>query len=134
MLHVNASRLPSSLEFGTWILDLGTWTCSPHANFTLPARDHHGRQAVAQHVGRGARHVHQRVDPEDDEHRLGGQVEAADGPEQDDARGTPATPLLVSISVSSSTNCWPIDISTPAACATKIAASERYSVDPSRLN
>ena len=50
-----------------------------------------------------------------------------------EARGTPATPLLVSISVRSIANCWPIDISMPAACATKIDASDRYRVVPSKL-
>ena len=49
------------------------------------------------------------------------------------ARGTPATPLLVSIKVSIISNCWPNDSRTPAACATKTEASERYSVVPSRL-
>src|SRR5476649_1024457 len=43
------------------------------------------------------------------------------------ARGTPATPLLVSISVSIIIN------GTPAICATKTLHNDRYSVDPSRL-
>ena len=42
-----------------------------------------------------------------------------------EARGTPATPLLVSISVSSIVICCPTVSSTPAAWATKTAASER---------
>src|SRR5450759_2937794 len=46
------------------------------------------------------------------------------------ARGTPATPLLVSIRVSIITNCWPNVMWTPAACATNIEAIERYSVVP----
>src|SRR5882672_9104981 len=41
------------------------------------------------------------------------------------ARGTPATPLLVSISVSIITSCWPIVIWTPASCATNTLASDR---------
>ena len=49
------------------------------------------------------------------------------------ARGTPATPLLVSISVSIMISCWPMVIGTPAICATNTLQSERYSVDPSRL-
>ena len=39
-------------------------------------------------------------------------------------RGTPATPLVASISISSMPNCWPAEKCTPAACATKMAASE----------
>ena len=49
------------------------------------------------------------------------------------ARGTPATPLLVSISVSIMTSCWPSVSATPASCATNTLASDRYSVVPSRL-
>src|SRR5262249_10135736 len=41
------------------------------------------------------------------------------------ARGTPATPLLVSISVSIMTSCWPSVIDTPASCATNTLASDR---------
>jgi hypothetical protein len=41
--------------------------------------------------------------------------------------------LLVSISVSIMTSCWPKVIGTPASCATKTLASERYNVVPSRL-
>src|SRR5579871_240949 len=41
------------------------------------------------------------------------------------ARGTPATPLLVSISVKTMTSCWPKVRYMPAACATKMDASER---------
>src|SRR5205814_4880143 len=43
-----------------------------------------------------------------------------------DARGTAATPLLVSISVSIIVSCVPKDRWIPAACATNIEASERY--------
>ncbi len=50
------------------------------------------------------------------------------------ARGTPATPFDVTISVSIIASCWPKDRCTCAACATVIDASTRYSVDPSRLN
>src|ERR1039457_2536020 len=49
------------------------------------------------------------------------------------ARGTPATPLLVSMRVSIISSCWPNERVTPAAWATKTEASERYSVVPSRL-
>ena len=49
------------------------------------------------------------------------------------ALGTPATPLLVSISVNIMTSCWPQLSSMPPACAMKIDASDRYSVVPSRL-
>ena len=49
------------------------------------------------------------------------------------ARGTPATPLLVSISVSIMVTCWPIVISIPAAWATNTEANDKYSVVPSRL-
>ena len=42
-----------------------------------------------------------------------------------DARGTPATPLLVSISVSIITSCVPNGMATSAACATNIAASDK---------
>src|SRR6266852_5946490 len=50
-----------------------------------------------------------------------------------DARGTPATPLLVSMSVISISSCVPNDKCTPAAWATKTLASDKYNVDPSRL-
>src|SRR5579864_9186011 len=50
-----------------------------------------------------------------------------------DARGTAATPLLVSISVNIMVICVPKERWIPAACATNIEASERYSVEPSRL-
>ncbi len=50
-----------------------------------------------------------------------------------DARGTPATPLLVTIRVSIMRSCWPTERWIPAACATKTEASDRYRVDPSRL-
>ena len=74
-----------------------------------------------------SRHVHQLIDPEDDEHRLDRQAERRSVPSRmtSDARGTPATPLLVSISVSSIVSCCPIVISMPAAWATKIEASDR---------
>ena len=42
-----------------------------------------------------------------------------------DARGTPATPLLVSISVSIMKSCCPNVIGTPKSCATKTLASDR---------
>ena len=41
------------------------------------------------------------------------------------ARGTPATPLLVSMSVKTITSCCSHPRCTPAACATKIEASAR---------
>src|SRR6185437_9693437 len=51
-----------------------------------------------------------------------------------DARGTPATPLLVSINVSPMIS-WVVNgICMPAACATNTLASDRYKVVPSRLN
>src|SRR5580658_4585367 len=50
-----------------------------------------------------------------------------------EARGTAATPLLVSISVSIIRSCWLSAMWTPAACATKSDAIERYNVLPSRL-
>src|SRR5690606_7396972 len=49
------------------------------------------------------------------------------------ARGTPATPLLVSISVKTITICSPTERSIFAACATKMDANARYNVLPSRL-
>ena len=42
-----------------------------------------------------------------------------------EARGTAATPLLVSISVSIITSCWPRPRWMPAAWATKIEATAR---------
>src|SRR5207248_11455889 len=55
-----------------------------------------------------------------------------------DARGTPATPLEVSINVSIIVICWPNDMCQPivvsAACATNTDAIARYNVDPVRLN
>ena len=41
------------------------------------------------------------------------------------ARGTPATPLLVSMSVNTITSCWPKESGMPAAWATKIEARDR---------
>src|SRR5439155_15292000 len=55
-----------------------------------------------------------------------------------DARGTPATPLEVSIKVNIIVICWPNDMCHPivvsAACATNTEAIARYNVDPVRLN
>src|SRR5687768_9941683 len=51
-----------------------------------------------------------------------------------DARGTAATPLLVSINERPINNCSPKLRSRPAACATNTDANERYNVVPSRLN
>ena len=55
-----------------------------------------------------------------------------------DARGTPATPLEVSINVNIIVICWPNDMCHPivvsAACATNTDAIARYNVDPVRLN
>src|SRR5688500_9892750 len=51
-----------------------------------------------------------------------------------DALGTAATPLLVSIKESPISNCSPNERFIPAACATNTDASERYKVVPSRLN
>src|SRR5262249_60261516 len=55
-----------------------------------------------------------------------------------DARGTPATPLDVSINVNIIVICWPNDMCQPmvvsAACATNTEAIARYNVDPVRLN
>ena len=42
-----------------------------------------------------------------------------------EARGTPATPLLVNIKVKTINNCCPKVKGIPAACATKIAARAR---------
>src|SRR5688572_32135014 len=50
-----------------------------------------------------------------------------------DALGTAATPLLVSINDKPISNCSPKDRSIPAACATKMLANDRYNVVPSRL-
>src|SRR3984957_13658862 len=50
------------------------------------------------------------------------------------ARGTPATPLLVSMSVSIKTSCRPNDNVRPPAWAANSAATARYNVLPSRLN
>ena len=41
----------------------------------FPASDHDGRQAIAQHVDSGSRHVHELVNPEEDEYRFDGQAE-----------------------------------------------------------
>ncbi len=50
-----------------------------------------------------------------------------------DPRDTPAIPLLVSMSVSIIMTCWPALRCMPAACATNMAARERYRVPPSML-
>src|ERR1035437_8385794 len=50
-----------------------------------------------------------------------------------EALDTPATPLLVSIRVKQIIICFSMGRSIPAAYATKIDASERYNVVPSRL-
>ncbi|MCY1180143.1 hypothetical protein D9M73_205720 [compost metagenome] len=50
-----------------------------------------------------------------------------------DTPGTPAIPLEVTIRVSTSINCWPIDRSIPYNWAMKMAAMLWYRVEPSRL-
>ena len=97
------------------------------AELPLPLGHHDRRQAVADDVRHRARHVHQRVDAEDQRDAFERQVVAGEraGRITSDARGTPATPLLVSISVSSIVICWPNVSCTPAACATKTDASDR---------
>src|SRR5688572_27653844 len=50
-----------------------------------------------------------------------------------EARGTAATPLLVSINVRPIISCSPNDRSIPAACATNTDANDKYKVVPSRL-
>ena len=56
-----------------------------------------------------------------------GRPKVASAPDRmtSDARGTAATPLLVSISVSMMTSCWPRVRSAPAAWATNSAATDR---------
>ena len=51
-----------------------------------------------------------------------------------EARGTPATPLLVSMRVNTISNCCPKVSGTPAAWATNTAAKDKYNVVPSKLN
>ena len=81
---------------------VGSCSFSLTADFVAFPTGHHGAgQAIAEHVDRGAGHIEQGVHPQ------------------------PATPLLVSIRVSIMSNWPPKERLTPAACATKTAASER---------
>ena len=75
----------------------------------FPSRDHRGRQAVAEQIHRGSRHIHQRVDAQQQRDAFCGRLKVARVPARitRDARGTPATPLLVSISVSIIVICVP---------------------------
>ena len=87
------------------------------AERTFPFCDHDRRQAVADDVDHRAGHVHQLVDAEDENDALDRQVNDASVPSRitSDARGTPATPFDVSISVATITICCVHDSSTPAA-------------------
>ena len=51
--------------------DVGAW----NAVYQIAERDDDGRETVAEHVERGAKHVENSVDAEDDEDRFGGQPE-----------------------------------------------------------
>src|SRR6266436_6455581 len=42
--------------------------------FSFPSRDHHAREAIAEHVDGGAPHVHQLIDREEQKQRLGRQM------------------------------------------------------------
>ncbi len=57
------------------------------AEDAFPAGDHDRGQAVADDVDRGAGHVGEGVNAEDDEDGFGGQVEGGGGGQQHDERG-----------------------------------------------
>jgi len=94
---------------------------------TLDARHDRRGQTVAEEVDRGAGHVHDFVDARRMATPSSGRPKLTSVPERmtSDARGTPATPLEVSMSVSIMTSCWPVLSSTPAAWATKMDATAR---------
>src|SRR3954471_22744232 len=54
------------------------------AEFAFPLRYHHGRQAIPDYVDRGARHVHQLVNAEDDEDGLDREIETGSRAKKDD--------------------------------------------------
>ena len=75
-----------------------------HDQLALPLGDHRRGQRVADDVGGRAAHVEEGVDAQDQQQSFLRQAELADSVAAittSEARGTPATPLLVSISVSS---------------------------------
>src|SRR5258708_26771118 len=101
---------------------------------TLPPRDHRGRHAIAQHIHRGLSHVQQPIRPHQNRDADGRpNIEIVPASTTIDEPVTPAAPLLVSISVNIRRSCVPNDRCIPAACATKMAASDWYSVLPVRL-
>src|SRR5215469_2867001 len=53
------------------------------AQVAFPACDHSTRQAIADHIHRGAQHVHQLIDAEKDESTLYGKPKLTDGGQQD---------------------------------------------------
>ena len=79
------------------------WAGAPTGPSSPSQRRHHGGgEAVAHHVDRRAGHVHQLVHAENDRDALEREPEAERVPASttSEARGTPATPLLVTSSVS----------------------------------
>ena len=58
------------------------------AEFSFPLCHHHGCQAVAEHVHRGARHVEKLIDAEQKKDRLGWKPDRRGRGQQDDQRGT----------------------------------------------
>ena len=50
---------------------------------TLPARDDRAGQTIADHVDRGARHVHERVNAENNKDRFRRQMKSGCGSQQD---------------------------------------------------
>src|SRR5215469_18123702 len=57
------------------------------AQLSLPARDHRCRQAVAENVGRGARHIHELINAENHQHRPRGEIERGHRAHQDHDHG-----------------------------------------------
>src|SRR5258707_6173145 len=74
-------RTPNDLCSGLQGCGFLTW------EFVFPARDDYGGQAVAEDIYSGAAHVHELIDGEEEEERLGGEMEGRGGGENDDERG-----------------------------------------------
>ena len=124
MRHSTAERVAATLSRQTRSCSAPRQATARRSRPTAPSDR---REAVADQVERRARHVHHRIDAEDDRDALKRQAELASVPERitSDARGTAATPLLVSISVSIMSSCCDSGMSMPAACATNTDASAR---------
>ena len=76
-----------SKGLASWKFSGRSWCRLRAERDTFPARDHRRGQAVSQHVHRGARHVHERIDAENERHTFRREVEAGHRRSQDHERG-----------------------------------------------